>query len=142
MGNNGGEYIITFSVTRDELVDAAGKGRTLSLRKPGATVDDPPFFNLRLDTRAMRNGDVPGVVFDDFVFEVTPPDFGDAPDLTALGLSGYPTSLDNNGGRHLNTNLEWFGTLDSPNVDSVSPEHDAVPEIEVDPATGTVRQGG
>ncbi|MFQ5793539.1 MAG: GEVED domain-containing protein [Candidatus Bipolaricaulia bacterium] len=119
VGNSGGEYIITFSIERSDLVDADGELKTLSLRRPGQGVDDAPFSNLRLDLQKMRDGSIPGVVFDDFVFEITPTDFGDA------NKQGYPTPLSADGARHLNTNLEWLGQPDRPNVDSVSPEQDA-----------------
>jgi hypothetical protein len=141
VGNRGGEYVMTFSARRSDLVDANGRPRTLSLRRPGQTAADAPFFNLKLDLVDMRRGDVPAVSFDDFVFEITPPDFGDAPDLSVVGIGGYPTSLENEGARHLNANLEWLGKFDRPNVQSVSPEHDAVPEVGVDPETGDLVQG-
>jgi hypothetical protein len=83
----------------------------------------------------MRAGNIPGVVFDDFVFEITPTDFGDAP-LT------HTTRLLDQGPRHLNTNLEWLGQGNAENVESVSPEPDAqdsraidadLPDATIDP---------
>ena len=121
IGNNGGEFITKFSVTRDELVNNDGSARVLSLRMPGQTVNDAPYFNLELDLTRMRQNRVPGVTYDDFVFEITPPDFGDAPTN-----ANYPTTLAQNGGRHLNTNLEWFGRTDPSTQVAASPEHDAV----------------
>jgi len=132
IGNNGGEYIMTFSIKRSDLIDAEGKPRVLSLRKPGQDADDPPYYNLRLELQMMRNGEVPGVVFDDFVFEITPTDFGDARDRP------YDSLLRRNGARSLNTNLEWFGKPNKTNVESVSPEPDAstednAPDAHIDP---------
>ena len=46
--------------------------------------------------------DIPGVTFDDFVFEITGTDFGDAPTV-------YPVLLKDQGARHLNDGLEWLG---------------------------------
>lgn len=107
VGTVAGEYITTFSVPRRDLTcaDNAGNGRpcTLSLRRPGETADDLPFFNLRLELEMMRDGQVPGVVYDDFVFEITATDFGDAP-------ANYPTRLSGNGARSLNASLEWLGS--------------------------------
>ncbi|HZN95178.1 MAG TPA: S8 family serine peptidase, partial [Myxococcales bacterium] len=130
LGNEGGLYAATFSVERADLAGAgAGRPRTLGLRRPGQTSADAPFFTLALDLAAMREGRVPGVVFDDFVFEVTAPDFGDAPDrgglTVARGLPLYPTSLAANGARHLDSSLEWLGQPDKPAHEAVSPEHDA-----------------
>ncbi|HVE82525.1 MAG TPA: S8 family serine peptidase, partial [Myxococcales bacterium] len=128
MGNEGGLYAATFSVERADLLGPGGKPRTLSLRKPGQTAADAPFFTLSLDLPVMREGRVPGVVFDDFVFEVTLPDFGDAPDqggmTVARGSPLYPTSLASDGARHLDSSLEWFGQPDRPAEQAVSPEHD------------------
>ncbi len=115
-GNNEGEYVMTFSIERRDLLEALGTPRTLSLRQPG---QNQPYYNLKMELQKMRDGIVPGVVFDDFVFEITPTDFGDAP------LSYNTLDLPNNGGRHLNTNLEWFGMFGNANVQSVTPEPDA-----------------
>jgi hypothetical protein len=139
VGNNGGEYIMTFSIERTDLVDAEGNfTKTLSLRRPGDTVNDASFYNLRLNLQKMRDGLIPGVVFDDFVFEITPTDFGDAFD-DEDDRDDFPTFLvTSNGARHLNTNLEWFGKV--PNIQSVSPEQNAgqesdtrAPDASVDP---------
>ncbi|MGB2984156.1 MAG: PKD domain-containing protein [Candidatus Bipolaricaulia bacterium] len=125
VGNEGGEYVMTFSIERTDLIDEKGKPLTLSLRRPGQTAADAPFLNLRLDLEEMRTGSVPGVVFDDFVFEITPADFGDAP-------ASYGTLLKDNGARHMNTNLEWLGKPGRPNQQSVSPEQDADSEVDQD----------
>ncbi|MBN1766622.1 MAG: S8/S53 family peptidase [Sedimentisphaerales bacterium] len=121
VGNYKGEYIITFSITRDELLigNDINQPKTLSLRRPDQTGADTPFFNLKLELEKMRDGKVPGVVFDDFVFEITPTDFGDAP-------PEYPSSLKDEGARHINTNLEWLGKPDRSSVQSVSSEPDAI----------------
>ena len=103
-----GEYVATFSAQRQDLVagcpaSAAGQPCTLSLRRPGETAADAPFWSLRLELAAMMQGAVPGVVYDDYVFEITPTDFGDA-------AQPYPSRLvADNGARSLNANLEWFG---------------------------------
>ena len=64
----------------------------------------------------MRTGEVPGVVFDDFVFEITLPDFGDA--------SAENTALDDDGAYHVNHLFEYFGTLENEGspLGAVSPE--------------------
>jgi uncharacterized repeat protein (TIGR01451 family) len=124
VGNDGGEYIMTFSIQKDDLVKD-GKLLSLSIRRPGQTAADAPFFNLKLDLEEMRKGKVPGVVFDDFVFEITPADFGDAP-------ASYGTLLKDNGAHHANTNLEWLGKPGRPNHQSVSPEQDADSEVDQD----------
>ena len=126
VGNNEGEYIITFSIERRDLVDAQGNWRTLSLRRSGDDANDPPFFSLRLDLARMRAGLVPGVAFDDFVFEILAPDFGDAPDPP------YPTTLIKDGARHLNSNLEWLGQPGLPQIQGVSPEFDATDPADPD----------
>ncbi|MGD2116103.1 MAG: S8 family serine peptidase, partial [Acidobacteriota bacterium] len=141
VGVHRGEFIATFSIQRSDLT-GCGDGDapcTLSLRRPGEGADAAPFFSLRLELDLMEGGRVPGVVYDDFVFEITPSDFGDAP-------APYPTPLVSAGGaRGLNANLEWFG----PNADTgreesddwllgVSPEPDGAveeggPDARVDP---------
>jgi hypothetical protein len=151
MGNEGGFYSATFSAERSDLAGAgAGRPRTLALRKPGQTSADAPFFTLALDLTAMREGRVPGVVFDDFVFEITFPDLGDAPDqggrTVARGSPVYPTSLISEGARHLDSSHEWFAAPDKPAHEAVSPEHDAVATAGkrlVDPdGIDNVRAGG
>ena len=119
-----GQYVMTFSITRDELYDEYGDPRTLSLRRRGQGVNDRPIFNLRLETEKMRRGEISGVSFDDFVFQITPPDYGDA--------AIPPTLLSESGARHENSNLEWLGKLEPadqgqviPNLKSVTPEHNA-----------------
>jgi uncharacterized repeat protein (TIGR01451 family) len=110
------EFLATFSIERSDLLKANGL-RILSLRRPGQGPDDAPFFNLELNLSAMRRGSVPGVVFDDFVFEVTLPDFGDG--------SASPTTLADNGPRHLNNMLEYIGRMNNSGnaLEGVSPEH-------------------
>lgn len=123
LGSNS-NFLITFSMERDDLIKPGGP-RVLQLRRPGQTADDPPFFNLALHLQRMRDGEIPGVVFDDFVFEVTPPDFGDA--------YASPTTLAENGPRHLHTQPEYFGRLDAQgSLDAVSPEHDVIDPHDVD----------
>jgi len=124
IGNGGSQFTTTFSITRDALIRGDGRPAVLSLRLPGEDGADPAFFSLRLDLRAMRAGRVPGVSFDDFVFEITPVDFGDAFDAVGSARA-YPTLLGNSGARHLNTSLEWFGLPDTPNSASVSAEANA-----------------
>ncbi|UCF05202.1 MAG: S8 family peptidase [bacterium] len=139
IGNDGGEYYATFSIERGDIA-----GKTLSLRRPGETEDDPPFYNLRLELDKMREGKVPGVIFDDFVFEITPTDFGDAQDVAKR----YPTILSSDGAHSLNSNLEWFGRAGSAaftvNDLSVSPEPNAFeeeyPDATIDP-DGTMNLG-
>lgn len=119
--NNRGEYVITFSIQRSDLYDGANP-RTLSLRLPGQTVDDKPFYNLRLETAKMRGeGNPPthvsGVVFDDFVFTINVPDYGDY----FLG----PTVMTDSGPRHHNTALEWLGRRGAGNLASVTGEANA-----------------
>ena len=120
VGNAGGEHVMTFSIHRDQLKRTEGRQlRVLSLRS-GKSVSDAPFFNLPLDLPAMRLGRVAGVSFDDFVFEVTPADFGDSPDNPG-DPSDYSTLLiydaigqvSGNGARHLNSNLEWLGSTNA-----------------------------
>ena len=103
-------YIATFSIERSDLVKAGGN-KVLTVRIPGW---NDPYLNLELNLKEMRKGKIPGVTFDDFVFEITPPDFGDA-------IGGYPSSLADNGARHLHSGLEWFGGP-STAIDGVSPE--------------------
>jgi hypothetical protein len=97
-------YIATFSIERGDLL--AGSPRTLSLRRAGQTAADAPFYNLELNLSKLRAGEVPGVVFDDFVFEVTLPDFGD-------GGARYPVTLADNGARHLQHTLEYFARINN-----------------------------
>ena len=61
-------------------------------REPAAHGAHAPYFSLRLDTAKLRTGEVSGVTFDDFVFVITPTDYGDA-------YAG-PTLLSANGARH------------------------------------------
>ena len=105
VGTAAGEFIATFSAQLGDLIcgdDASSRPCTLSLRRPGETAEDLPFFSLRLELDLMRRGQVPGVVYDDFVFEITATDYGDAP-------PNYPTRLSSNGARSLNAHLEWLG---------------------------------
>lgn len=122
-----GEYLLSFSIRRSELLNGANP-RILSLRRPGQTAANAPYFNLRLDLAALRAGSVPGVVFDDFVFEVTAPDFGDA----GSEATAHVTALAAQGPRHLNSANEWLGRPDASPGLSVSPEHDANTEIDPD----------
>lgn len=109
------DFLITVSIERSDLVKNGGV-RTLQLRRPGQSAADAPFFVLALNLQEMRDGKVPGVVFDDFVFEITPPDLGD-------GLAG-PTILADDGARHLNDQFEYFGKANATfSLDAVSPEH-------------------
>jgi hypothetical protein len=130
VGNSAGEYYMTFSIQKSDLIDG-GEPKVLSLRKMSEGVNDPPFFNLRVELHKMRQGLVPGVVFDDFVFEITPTDFGDAYD-EMQDNKDYPSLLmQSNGARSLNSNLEWFAdplaTGATPNDSGVSPEPNASP---------------
>lgn len=134
-----GEYIATFSIQRQDLVNCQPSPCTLSLRKPGQTAADAPFWSLRLELDKMTSGQAPGVVYDDFVFEITPGDFGDAPPPWPSRL------LADNGGRSLNNNLEWFGPNQDGGVqqsdlweEGVSPEPNALaeangPDASIDP---------
>ena len=94
---------MTFSIRRTDLYDS-NKPKTLSLRRAGVGVDDRPIFNLRLETAKMRTATGPtqkvsGVSYDDFVFQIVPPDYGDA----AIA----PTLMNaEKGARHENGNLE------------------------------------
>jgi hypothetical protein len=114
-GSGGGTYVMTFSIERSChaaadvacLVNPDGSLRTLSLRLPGQTAVDAPFYNLRLDLPSMRAGHVAGVVFDDFVFTLTPPDYNDRPGPAASAI---------------NSSLEWLGRPDWRNFQAVSPE--------------------
>ncbi len=143
--NNRGQYAMHFSIQRSDLYGALPNGmpdvtkpKTLTVRRRGVTSGQvaagaavaKPLFNLRLDTVLMRSGNVSGVVFDDFVFTITPADFGDAAIAPTLLRAGGATP--ENGARHLNSNLEWLGKLDppadvngNPNLKGVSPEHNA-----------------
>ena len=116
--DNRGQFVMTFSIEREDLFDGQSMPKTLSLRKNGAAATDKPYFNLVLNAPKMRTGEVSGVTFDDFVFQVVAPDYGDA------GMAPTTMSLEN-GARHENTSLEWFGHLDAGNLDSVTPEHNA-----------------
>ncbi|MCG8408388.1 MAG: S8/S53 family peptidase [Phycisphaerales bacterium] len=122
--NDRGQYVMTFSIERKDLFESNDEGnpdpskpKTLSIRRRGKGVGDRPIFNLRLETTKMRTGVVTGVTFDDFVFTVTPPDYGDA--------TKSPTLLSEDGARHENSNFEWLGRLNAPNIKSVTPEHNA-----------------
>ncbi len=145
VGNSGGEYVMTFSIEQDDLV--RDPMSTLSLRRPDETAEDAPFFQLAVDKKSlelMRSGiqNVPGVVFDDFVFEITPPDFGDAPLSYPVEYEPSRRRPEGDGARHLNSNLEWFGRPSRPQVQSVSPEQnpteapdpDGVENVRVDRA--------
>ena len=113
VGNRDGEYLMTFSIEGPDLRNA----ERLELRTP----DGVSFYTLDVrDTPAMRRGEVPGVVFDDFVFYVTPVDFGDA-DRTQT----YSVTLVQTGSRHVNSALEWFGRSAADDWASVSGETDA-----------------
>src|SRR5207245_2361066 len=115
VGNTGGPFLMTFSIERNCraaadvacLVNPDGSMRTLSLRLPGQNATDAPFYNLHLDLPGMRAGHVPGVVFDDFLFTVTSPDFSDRTGTSASAV---------------NSSLEWLGRPDWRNVQGVSPE--------------------
>ncbi|MBX3054468.1 MAG: S8 family serine peptidase [Caldilineaceae bacterium] len=108
------DFLITVSVERADLY--AAKPKSLQLRRPGQTAADAPFFVLELKLQDMRDNKIPGVVFDDFVFEITPPDFGDS--------SASPTSLADDGARHLNFQMEYFGKANAfYSLEAVSPEH-------------------
>ncbi len=48
VGNNGGEYVLTFSIECDDLL-RGNTPRTLGLRRPGEGLDKAPFYNLKLD---------------------------------------------------------------------------------------------
>ncbi|MGH8479017.1 MAG: S8/S53 family peptidase [Gammaproteobacteria bacterium] len=140
VGVRAGEFLTAFSIQQRDLTNCTVRECTLSLREPGQGPEQRPFFSLRLGTRQlglMRGGAVPGVVYDDFVFEITPADFGDAP-------SPYPTRLADRGARSLNSNLEWLGIhprsgegASAAWKDGVSPEPDAEagigPDAAVDP---------
>jgi len=141
---NRGLYVMHFSIERKDLYGTTAGGgidvtkpKTLSLRRRGvASADEKPFFNLRLNTQSMRDGEVSGVTFDDFVFQIIPPDYGDAPIQPTMlrnptvvfgQVLGYE-----NGARHHNSNLEWLGKLNppgaaeaNPNLKGVTPEHNA-----------------
>ncbi len=94
---------------------------------------------------------MPGVTFDDFVFEVTPVDFGDAPDTLretpdAAGAPGFPTmlrysgtSLVENGARHFNSNYEWLGS--DKNLASVTAESNADSASDPDGVSNSLRNG-
>ncbi len=115
--DNRGQYMTTFSIERKDIYKN-GKPRTLSLKVRGAPGEKhKPFFNLVLTTAEMRTGKVSGVTFDDFVYQVVVPDYGDAD----IG----PTKLSENGARHQNSALEWFGRLNKGNLESVTAEHNA-----------------
>jgi uncharacterized repeat protein (TIGR01451 family) len=137
VGNDGGEYIITFSIERADLIgDSLSASPTLSLRRPGQTAADAPFFNLELGAdqlKLMRSNPqkIPGVVFDDFVFEITPADFGDATFAYPTDYKPQEKGYEGEGARHLNSNLEWLGKPARPQIQSVSPEQ--LPKSDVDP---------
>jgi len=137
VGNQGGEYVITFSIERGDLVGGSLDATpTLSLRRPNETAADAPFFNLELgkeQLKIMRSNPqkIPGVVFDDFVFEVTPTDFGDASFAYPTDYKPLDKGYSGEGARHLNSNLEWLGKPRRPQIQSVSPEQ--LPTSEVDP---------
>lgn len=132
VGTKEGEYLIAVSIQRKCaatdgqspcLIAPDGKRRTLSLRRPGQNGSDAPFLNLDLNLEKMRKGDIPGVAFDDFVFEVTPVDYSDR--QTAQNLRAW----------HLNTNLEWLGKPDRISIQSVSSEFDFEDSVDPDGVT-------
>ena len=112
------DFLITVSVERADLFKAGGT-KSLQLRHPGQTAADAPFFVLELKLQDMWDNKVLGVVFDDFVFEIMPPDFGDS--------SASPTSLANDGVRHLHFQMEYFGKANAfYSLSAVSPEHKVI----------------
>lgn len=124
VGSSNSEYRVAFSIERKDLLTPDGKPRMLELRTEHAIPTDKPFFQLRLELDKMRSGSIPGVSFDDFVFEITPTDFGDAPTYYASQSTPRRTpviDLPADGGRGLNSNMEWFG----PPTSRVTPEPDA-----------------
>ncbi len=152
--DNRGLYVIHFSIERKDLYGTTAGGaidptkpKTLSLRRRGVTsAGERPFFNLRLNTQRMRDGEVSGVTFDDFVFQIVPPDYGDAAITRTLlrGPGANPAARIENGARHHNSNLEWLGKLEppgyteanaNPNLKGVTPEHNA----EFEDITGDAR---
>lgn len=149
VGAAAGEFIATLSLQRSDF-RCDGRPCTLSLRRPGETVEDLPFFSIRLELDAMRQGRVPGVVFDDFVFEISATDFGDATPGRATRLLGE------NGARSLNATLEWFGSHPRSGVPAASIAVDGVgfepnadlqlggPDASVDPdgITNVLRASG
>ncbi len=146
IGTERGEYVTTFSVRSSALTGR----RALNLRI-GNDASVPAYFTLPLDLSAMRANQVAGVTFDDFVFEISPADFGDAPDTPAPSKDasdkpGYPTILRHengtiveNGARHLNSNFEWLGR-GSSRV-SVSPEVNANTYTDADGRPNLIRNG-
>ncbi len=116
-----GQYVIHFSIKREDLFRTDGTmtevPRTLSIRSVSAHGEPDPIYNLRLETDKMRTGEVSGVTFDDFVFQIVPPDYGDAP----IG----PGLLTENGARHMNTTHEWLSFSGLENRFGVSAEHNA-----------------
>ncbi len=135
----GRTVIIGSGATREQrtVTAVSADQLTLTLDRPltddhaagqPVSVSGDVFFNLKLELDKLRAGKVPGVTFDDFVFEITPADFGDAPDDPANPGTPYPSLYKAgtaNGARHLNTNLEWFGQPGNAGVDSVSQEPNA-----------------
>jgi hypothetical protein len=119
---------INFGLTEKDLQPSP----VLSLRLPDQTSAATPFLNFQLEFEKMLTGQVPGATFDGCICKIAPSDFGDAPDWSAVVEGGYATLLATNGAHHLNTNLEWFGKIDPPNVQSVSPEQDALSTIDPD----------
>ena len=118
------DFLLTFSIERSDLVKGGGN-RVLQLRRPGQGADDAPYFNLELKLQPMRDGEIPGVVFDDFVFEITPPDFGDA--------AATPTTLAEDGAHHRHVQMEYFGSIIAlTSVDAVSGEHNVLDFSDVD----------
>lgn len=67
------DFLTTFSITSDELSEADGEPVRLALRQPGQTIDDVPFYELPLNLTKLKSGSVPGVTFDDFVFNINIP---------------------------------------------------------------------
>lgn len=127
---NRGLFVIRFSARRTDLYDGANP-KTLSLRRRNAGVNSKPFYNLLLETAKMReegNAHVSGVVFDDFVFQITVPDYGDAPYDDPDDLAKSSTLMTQNGARHINTALEWLGRPGAANYLSVTGEVNAEAE--------------
>jgi hypothetical protein len=115
------DFLATFSIERADLAPVGQRARVLTLRRPGQTAGDDPFFTLELDLIAMRKGEVSGVVFDDFVFEITMPDYGD-----------LIVQSQQNDAHHVQSSLEWLGGGSGIPFEGVSFEHSVVDVFDSD----------
>ena len=70
------DFLCTFSATRDEWAGGS-PWKKLQLRRAGVTASDPAFFEMPLRIAEMKNGSIPCVRYDDYVFSIQVPRVND-----------------------------------------------------------------